>query len=55
MGDIRHFSKTYLLGLLASILAVYPAIYALDAPSLSEDSRAFAHRLELIRLFVELK
>lgn len=45
----RHFSKTYALALLLSILTVYPSVYTLRLPSVSE-----AHRFTWLRLFAEL-
>ncbi|KAH8112802.1 PIG-F-domain-containing protein [Phellopilus nigrolimitatus] len=51
---IGHFSKTYLLALLLSLLIVYPNAYTLKTPALSSDPNALVHRLTWLRLFVEL-
>lgn len=46
--------RTYLLNLLLSLLAVFPAAYTLGVPSLRSDTAALVRRLTWIRLFAEL-
>ena len=49
-----HFTQTYLLGLLLSLLAVYPIAYTLGKLSFDASSNSLIRRMLWIRLFAEL-
>ena len=49
-----HFTQTYLLGLLLSLLAVYPTTYTLGKLAFDSGSSSLIHRMLWIRLFAEI-
>ncbi|KAJ8468935.1 hypothetical protein ONZ45_g17061 [Pleurotus djamor] len=48
-----HILHTYLLGLLLSILIIFPPSYTLGVPSLGSDTGSFVIRMTWVRIFAE--